>query len=101
MLTSITLTTGTGLTATTSTPKTGKLVRAFIQGGDGTTSGTVKALAGNNLPESPIYTPSGVALAAGVEIGMPDVVYFAEQHFELVVTEVSSVTLVLIIDTDG
>jgi hypothetical protein len=101
MLESVTLTTGSALSAVTATTKTGKLVRAYIIGGDASTVATVSALAGNNLPATTIYAPGSTDLQAGVEITLPSVVYYANQHLSVTVTEASSVTVVLILDPCG
>lgn len=99
MLTSITLT-STGSAVSTSTPKTGKLVRAFVGGGGGSVNVVLTAEAGNNLPSTEIYSNATANLTGdGVEIGVSGVVYFAEQTFTLTVAEAA--TAVLIIDTDG
>ena len=97
MLTSITLT-STGSAVSTSTPKTGKLVRAYVAGGDSSVAVVITADAGNNLPATTIYTATA-NLATGVEITLPSVVYYAEQTFTMTVAEAA--TAVLIIDTDG
>ena len=98
MITSITLTSAEAASpATTATTHTGKLVRAYVKGGDGGTLVTITADAANNLPSTEIYTATADH-ETGVEVSMPSVVYFASQTFTLTINESTAVTAVLIID---